>query len=182
MKFDALNNLNLSLLLDEITADITVRPFDTTVSLVLGNLSLEDDLRPMAQKYIVWSWIIDEQRIRGRDDEEAAGEEGVKDNPLSAGGDNKRHADPIHVNVICVLSHLSPLCSDNAVNVNIALSVISIAADMKSILHLRPFLDAFLAYTRSSQRYPIPSYDISSFPHVISPLRLIQRAVRRVFG
>jgi hypothetical protein len=120
----------------------------------MGSLSLEDDLRPAEQKYIVWSWIQDEQRGRGREEEEEEEEEVEEQvQAFSFAGSRKKHADPVHVSVICVLSHLSPLLSEDGVRVNIALSVISIAADMKSVLHLRPFLDAFLAYTRSSHRF-----------------------------
>lgn len=130
MRFDAFHN-HLSVGLDNLSTDIIARPWDLKVDVSFSRLMIQDSSRIVSQREVLWNNIAD-----------------------SAEDSN------VNVEIVKVFDkQRSSLFDGVATSVSIGMRYLMIKIDSNTILHLRPFLDSFLAYTVNKANRSLDSSD-----------------------
>jgi hypothetical protein len=143
MRFDAFHN-HLSVEVDNLTTDIVARPWDLKVDVGFSRLMIQDSSRIVSQREVLWNDII-----------------------------GSAEESNVNVKIVKVFDkHQSPLFDGVSTSVNIEMRYLMIKIDSATVLHLRPFLDSFLAYTVNKA---IKSLDASGTKLTLQQVHLISK-------
>jgi len=119
MRFDSFQNY-LSVDLNNLNCNIVSRPWDLIIEATCSRLMIQDTSRAVTQREVLWNNI-----------------EGPTPEKMN-----------VNVKIVQVFdTNRSPLFDGVATSVNLGIHYLMIKIDSNTILHLRPFLDSFLAYT-----------------------------------
>ena len=117
MKFD-LQQHHLSVVLNDLSGVLIARPLDLTTDFHVSHLNVQDSSRPEGQRFVLW-------------------------NDLK----NTQSDTRILIKVTKVFDKKSPLYDNTGAKIDINLAYLLLCLNSNTILHIRPFLDSFLAYT-----------------------------------
>ena len=120
MKYDS-NNHYIGIILSDLSCELIGRLLDIQVDAYVASLSVYDSLRPESQRGIIWNQT-----------------------------DGKKYMKMdtrIMIKLSKAFSKKSPLYDGTGTLIDINMTYMLVRLDSHSIMHLRPFLDSFLAYT-----------------------------------
>ena len=147
MKFDIHQNF-ISTTLGDISCTIVCRSWDLQVDAYAASIFVQDSIRPELQRGVVWNQT----------------------------DDKFMHLDTrLKCQISKVFDKRSPRFHGSGAQIDIQMNNIMFRLDSNTILHLRPFLDSFLAYTMINRSTGTSSREFEEVPMTLQQVHRIEK-------